>query len=88
MKRVLETLDRLIDDNGLYGNPKLTDEAIEDLWKASEAVDKQIPKKPIFNLLYEWFECPECGGVVSFDSYTKYDYCPYCGTKVDWSEEE
>ena len=38
--------------------------------------------------LLEEFEllCAGCGSVIDFKGYDD-DYCPYCGQKLDWSEE-
>lgn len=57
-----------------------------------EAVEKQIPKKPIkTNEDYEatsgrWiidWECPSCGNPYADDSY-----CSCCGQALDWSDTE
>lgn len=53
---------------------------------ALEALEKQIPKKPIVNLWDEWCECPGCNGIVTFEEI-KYDFCPDCGQAIDWSEK-
>lgn len=50
-------------------------------------LEKQIGKKPII------FDCCECGNTVSErldngDFPLELEYCPYCGQKQDWSEEE
>lgn len=60
---------------------------------AIEALEKQIPKKPVEN--YNW---------IDFDAYEKmfnaqwfckscdiainenYEYCPHCGQKIDWED--
>lgn len=57
---------------------------------AIEALEKQIPKKPvvvgeeyIFER-YEWekdYECPSCGNPHADDLF-----CSRCGQKLDWSE--
>ena len=55
-----------------------------------EALEKQIPKKPI-NQKYSFFphsnllkskygECPICNTVQADD-----EYCQHCGQKLDWS---
>ena len=57
-----------------------------------EAVEKQIPKKPIkIDETYnperqEWdcdYECPSCGNPYADDSY-----CSCCGQALDWSDSE
>lgn len=47
-----------------------------------EAREKQIPKKPTDRCMYK--ECPACGEVeIEFCKY-----CPNCGQKLDWRNEE
>ena len=63
---------------------------------AIQALEKQIPKKPTYEgdgyapdgtfVLDEWL-CPCCGSRYEVD-YDDYDYCPNCGQKIDWSDEE
>lgn len=59
---------------------------------AIEALEKQIPMKPIRNnpIINEiWVEeamlCPVCHAYVSRFGYY---YCGKCGRKIDWSDEE
>ena len=61
-----------------------------------EAVEKQKPKKPDYegdgyddsgNIVYDTWICPCCGKRYEVD-YDDYKYCPECGQKIDWSEEE
>lgn len=57
-----------------------------------EALEKQIPKKPIEKEVigasmtgYKYKgQCPKCSSTVS--QYTG-NYCPNCGKKIDWSEQ-
>ncbi len=50
---------------------------------AIEALEKQAPKKPNgFNS-----ECWDCGEFL-LSSQDQPSYCPSCGQKIDWSEEE
>ena len=56
---------------------------------AIEALEKQIPYKPIKSdreIRYcEVWKCPKCG----FEwSGRVVDYCYKCGQHIDWSEEE
>lgn len=61
--------------------------------KCVEALDKQIPKKPIFvhplqNDDCGDFMCIVCKTGSVLNAYgKKSNYCWNCGTKVDWSEE-
>lgn len=72
----------------------------EDDYKANEmairALEKQIPKKPTYEgdgyapdgtLVYDTWICPCCGKRYEID-YDDYDYCPNCGQKFDWGDEE
>ena len=63
---------------------------------AIKALEKQIPKKPTYegdgyapDGMFIWGEwiCPCCGRRYEVD-YDDYDYCPDCGQKLDWSNEE
>lgn len=64
---------------------------------AIQALEKQIPKKPIRHTAWENFKCPACGSaeIVQYDTeYREYDkdckfeYCSDCGQKLDWGDEE
>lgn len=39
------------------------------------------------NLIYDKWKCPRCGKSYEMD-YDDYDYCPNCGQKIDWSDED
>lgn len=68
--------------------------------KATEALEKQIPKKPkevesreLFNPKYPLmaitvttFNCPCCSEKIMFRTAVK--RCLECGQAIDWSEEE
>lgn len=68
-------------------------------WKIvlSNALEKQIPKKPIVkNEKDYWdiivagkFMCSDCGRYICFEAETNYaknyPYC-HCGRKIDWSD--
>lgn len=60
-----------------------------------EALEKQIPKKPDFigdgyddncNLIYDTWICSSCETQYEVD-YDDYKFCPECGQKIDWSEQ-
>ncbi len=65
---------------------------------AVKALEKQIPKKPLLRLCgdcqrdcvdcdrYE-DRCPTCNGGLYVESGKPYEYCPNCGQKLDWREE-
>ena len=50
------------------------------------AKGKQIPKKPIFNGT-NWYRCVN-GCEIHKKQFEKDWYCPKCGQKLDWSDEE
>ena len=73
----------------------------EDDYKANDmaiqALEKQIPKKPIMkqyfeNLEEEYLCCPTCGEILTdripSDNKTFYFHCMNCGQKFDLSDEE
>ena len=62
-----------------------------------QALEKQIPKKPIMKQYFEDLEdeylcCPTCGEILTdripADNKTFYFHCMNCGQKFDWSDEE
>ena len=57
---------------------------------AIEALEKQVTKKPnvkelpdAFGRLY-WSVCGACDEEIESD----YDYCPDCGQRIDWEENQ
>ena len=61
-----------------------------------ELVDKETPKKPNLegdgyddkgNLIYDTWICPNCEKHYELD-YDEYDYCPNCGQKILWGDED
>ena len=56
---------------------------------AIEALEKQIPKKPISlgeDIDRDVGQCPNCKEII--DTYEDYKYCSDCGQAVDWRDEE
>ena len=56
---------------------------------AVEALEKQVPKRPIEDGYYdEPAVCPNCGcNVVNFvDNYCNIQFCHFCGQKLDLSD--
>ena len=59
------------------------------LGMAINALEKQIPKKLINTCQYVSGCCPNCKKYISdWLEYNKFMCCPYCGQKLDWSDEE
>lgn len=66
----------------------------EDIDLIEEIVKNEIPKKPYFESdvyadgypVYDTWICPRCGANYEVDS-DKFDYCPHCGKRIDWSDE-
>lgn len=69
--------------------------AIGTLEECRAAVEKQTAKRPDYEgdgyadgqLVYDTWICPCCGKHYEVD-YDNYDYCPYCGQKLNWRDEE
>ena len=51
---------------------------------AINALEKQIPKKPMFNGK-NWYRCVN-GCEIHKKQFGKDWYCPNCGKKLDWSD--
>ena len=59
------------------------------------AVEKQTARRPDYegdgyadgHLVYDTWICTCCGKHYEVD-YDNYNYCPDCGQKLDWSDEE
>lgn len=61
----------------------------------NELVEKVTRKKPVYKKDYignNQYFCLTCNNVVPFTlnrtAQIKYPFCPYCGQKLDWSDEE
>ena len=74
------------------------EELAEAMKMAIQALEKQIPKKPIFNHnlsdTLSLFHC-ECGNIIKvshdigiMDNNNAPNYCSRCGCRLDWSDEE
>ena len=67
----------------------------EDDYKANEmaiqALEKQIPKKPMISyderVKENWCSCSVCAFGFGWKRTIHYKYCPDCGQKLDWSNE-
>lgn len=69
------------------------EQAIEINGLAILALEKQIPKKPILDIIYpsgiKSYKCPVCkkGCLVRTDLYYP-KYCSNCGQELNWSDAE
>ena len=74
------------------------EELTEAMRIAIQALEKQIPKKPIFNHnlsdTLSLFHC-ECGNTIKvshdigiMNNNNAPNYCSKCGCRLDWSDEE
>lgn len=69
--------------------------AISTVEECRAAVEKQTARRPDYegdgyadgHLVYDTWICPCCGKHYEVD-YDNYNYCPDCGQKLDWSDEE
>lgn len=60
---------------------------------AIKAFEKQIPKKPVLvNRPHAGVKVPVCSSCSTPECYyplfSKLNYCPNCGQRLDWSEEK
>jgi ribosomal protein S27E len=57
---------------------------------ALEALEKQIPKKPIGDLnSVPHYRCPACKkSVVLYENSARLPHCQWCGQAIDWSWEK
>ena len=67
----------------------VTDVDVPSLEIAINALEKQIPKKPIEIDTYgEYYKCPICNKYAVDNFGCNYKFCRECGQKFDWSDEE
>lgn len=75
-----------------YYNP---DRDSSDIELIEKIVKKEIAQKPDFVSdghaygypIYDIWICPSCGTI--YDIYSSdYDYCPNCGQRIEWEEQQ
>ena len=94
-QEAIERIKYRIETASLIAGKGVDGKAFEDLDMAIETLEKQIPKRPYFEadgywdgqLVYDTWICPYCEKHYEVD-YDDYEFCPNCGQKLDWSEEE
>ena len=77
----------------INSNVLLQDMDSSDMKNIADALSKQIPQTPHYEgdgysdgeLVYDTWICPTCNGYYELD-FENYDYCPFCGQKIDWSD--
>lgn len=88
-KEAIDCLKKNKPTSGFYMLQESVDMAIK-------ALEKQVAKKPSFegdgydpdgNLVYDTWICPCYEKHYEVD-YEEYDYCPSCGQRIDWSDED
>ena len=62
------------------------EERYEALNMAKEALEKQIPKKPIDKTKStdDYGYCPNCKTII--DDYSDFKFCSTCGQAIDWGD--
>ena len=102
----IEAIKELKEDISLYDNEITRLDAsigtpdrnlIDALEMAIQALEKQIPKKPIMKPYYkdmeeEYLCCPTCGEILTdripMDNKDFYFHCLNCGQKFNWESDE
>ena len=81
----------MIDDfSWFYGGELITKEnMIECREVCHKALEKQIPKKPLWVDSVPHGKCPVCHNVVAtYIDSPKLPYCYWCGQALDWGKTE
>lgn len=86
--------------NSLIENSKSFHEEDGDIWEqdiealniAKQALEKQIPKKPLHESLADRF-CPVCGAYINFDALNESaeeapKFCSGCGQALYWGDTQ
>ena len=80
---------KLIENDLKLHSKDLSSKYKNGLRMAINALEKQMPKKLINTCQYVSGCCPNCKKYISdWLEYNKFMCCPYCGQKLDWSNEE
>ena len=94
-QEAIQMLERMLDPDPWkdYG---LSDKAKEALEMGIEALEKQIPQKPIkskvprYGMGYEYYDwvCPTCGNFLAPEPQRRGNHHCVCGQVIDWSEDK
>lgn len=91
------TKDELIDYvHLLHHNWGASDERSKNTKNYADILhEKEVPKKPVYKKDYVGesnYFCSRCDSLMPFTlnrtAQIKYPFCPYCGQKLDWSDEK
>lgn len=93
IQEAIEQMDSLIENSEDFHSEKgdIWEQDIEALNMAKNALEKQIPKKPIDDR-YPWCICPTCGGSVYLEKVQEHiqnnetTHCEHCGQALDWGD--
>lgn len=71
-------------------DPAVSDDTFDMAMACFDAINKQIPKKPVRDSLDKAYLCPACNSSFTYwRGYTviknKTNYCSSCGQAIDWS---
>ena len=51
--------------------------------RTAKVIDKSVGRHSIID--FDWIgKCEKCGNGIQF----AYEFCPYCGSRLDWSDNE
>lgn len=89
IEKAIQILDHALKNGYEYLHTEDGDMAVR---SAIEALSRQVPKKPNEILEYDIdlkqhassYICPTCGSEFTAEWF----YCPVCGQKIDWSEDD
>ena len=75
----------------VYAPEKYENKYYKAIMLAIEALEKQIPKKPIKSDRQEirytlTYDCPTCGRQFTGTGFA--DFCYHCGQALDWSDDK
>ena len=80
---------KLIENDLKLHSKDLSSKYKNGLRMAINALEKQMTKKLINTCQYVSGCCPNCKKYISdWLEYNKFMCCPYCGQRIDWSDED
>ena len=93
-REAIENINNILDSPYLCDESidyQLTTDDIECLEMSKQALEKQIPKKPIQTSQPCFYWCPHCGSAIKKrieHSVRIIENCPFCGQALDWSNNK